>query len=664
MNTKKILLLLLSSLFAAAALQAQKPEEAAADFQLLNYNNPGLVVDLGVGLWGWPIPLDYDGDGDMDLLVSSQGKPYNGIYLFENTSGNAVPVFAKARRIHKSIKDIQVSYIDDKPRILIPGAELTGFLTQFEKQKKMLFPAKEVLKDNKGNNRFNQWKLTDYDNDGDLDILIGVDDWGDYGWDNSYDRRGNWTNGPLHGYVYLIENVNGNYENRGRLQVNNKDLDVFGAPTPNIADFDGDGDQDLICGEFLDKLTYFENIGTREKPVYAPGRFLQNESGGVIAMDLEMIVPVAVDWNKDGFTDLVVGQEDGRVALIENTGKVRKRMAVFKSPVYFQQEADDVKFGVLVTPYSVDWDGDGDEDLICGNSAGYIGFIENLGLYNGRPRWAKPVLLKSEDDVIRIQAGKNGSIQGPAEAKWGYTTVSVADWDGDGLKDLLVNSIWGKVIWYKNIGTARNPLLSRPQPLLVNWPANNARPKPSWLWWQPQKNTLVTQWRTTPFAIDWNQDGLTDLVMLDTAGYLSYFERYRTGKSLMLKPGQRIFEGTNGAVYNHQQNLDSGSALSGLLQLNKGKAGQSGRRKFTITDWDGDGQPDLLVNSSNVSFMKNKGVKHGHVQLTDEGLMGKLILAGHDTSPTTTDWFKTGKRELLVGAEDGFLYYLKNKKND
>lgn len=39
---------------------------------------------------------------------------------------------------------------------------------------------------------------------------------------------------------------------------------------------------------------------------------------------------------------------------------------------------DEVKFGVLVMLVSVDWDVDGDEDLICGNIGGYIGFIENL----------------------------------------------------------------------------------------------------------------------------------------------------------------------------------------------------------------------------------------------------------------------------------------------
>lgn len=65
------------------------------------------------------------------------------------------------------------------------------------------------------------------------------------------------------------------------------------------------------------------------------------------------------------------------------------------------------------------------------------------------PKWANPVLLKAGGKTIRIQAGNNGSIQGPAEAKWGYTVLNVADWDEDGLVDLVVNSIFGKIIGLK-----------------------------------------------------------------------------------------------------------------------------------------------------------------------------------------------------------------------
>ena len=65
-----------------------------AALERVKYNNPGLVVDLGVGLWAWPLPMDYDSDGDYDLVVSCPDKPYNGIYFFENTGGNIkMPVF-------------------------------------------------------------------------------------------------------------------------------------------------------------------------------------------------------------------------------------------------------------------------------------------------------------------------------------------------------------------------------------------------------------------------------------------------------------------------------------------------------------------------------------------------------------------------------------------
>src|SRR5262245_32748021 len=59
---------------------------SAAETQLerIQFNNPGLVVDLGVGLWAWPLPMDYDQDGDWDLVVSCPDKPYNGTYFFEN----------------------------------------------------------------------------------------------------------------------------------------------------------------------------------------------------------------------------------------------------------------------------------------------------------------------------------------------------------------------------------------------------------------------------------------------------------------------------------------------------------------------------------------------------------------------------------------------------
>jgi len=268
--------------------------------------------------------------------------------------------------------------------------------------------------------------------------------------------------------------------------------------------------------------------------------------------------------------------------------------------------------------------------------------------------------LKVDGRPFRVQAGSNGSIQGPCEAKWGYTTLDVADWDHDGLPDIVFNSIWGKVEWLKNIGSKSRPNLSPPQPVRVRWKQDP--PKPEWVYWNPAENQLLTQWRTTPTIVDFDKDGLNDLVMLDHEGYLAFYRRARTGDGLVLLPPQRIFRGDGPSVYANRHQVQNKEP--GLLRLNDGFAGRSGRRKFCFADWDQDGKLDLLVNSENVHFLQNAGMNEkGQVTFRDRGPVSKQILAGHTTSPTVVDWDNNGVPDLLVGAEDGFFYFLPNPRD-
>ncbi len=655
-----VLLVCLAGLIATTA-------SAEPKLTRVSYNNPGLVADLGVGLWAWPLPMDYDGDGDLDLVVSCSDKPYNGTYVFENPGGHAkLPVFKPPVRIDRGMRNIQVSYVDGEPRVLTPGYVYPEFRTKGYATKTKL-PVKPAFyrtqgrapdEDRKYRLRAYQWKLADYDGDGKTDVVVGLGDWSDYGWDDAFNDKGEWTRGPLHGYVYLLRNVGSNdkprYAEAVKLRAGGKVIDVYGMPSPNLADFDGDGDLDILCGEFVDNLTYFQNVGTRTEPRYAEGKLLR-AGGEVLRADLCMIVPVAVDWDRDGDVDLIVGEEDGRVTFIEHTGQVAGGMPQFAKPVYFKQQAHELKFGALVTPVSVDWDADGDEDLVCGNTAGYIGLIENLDAGNP-PKWAAPRYLEADGKAIRIMAGPNGSIQGPCEAKWGYTTLSVADWNHDGLLDIVANSIWGKIVWYRNIGQRGRPKLAAAQPVRVAWSGKS--PKPAWNWWDPKDDHLVTQWRTTPVAHDWTGDGLLDLVMLDHEGYLALFQRERRDGKLILLPPKRIFRADGPSQFGNRQQVESKEA--GLLRLNVRTAGGSGRRKLCIVDWDRDGRDDLLVNSVNVNVMRNLKTEDGMTTFRDMGKVDDRTLAGHTTSPTVVDWDKNDVPDLLVGAEDGCFYYMPN----
>lgn len=75
----------------------------------------------------------------------------------------------------------------------------------------------------------------------------------------------------------------------------------------------------------------------------------------------------------------------------------------------------------------MDWDNDGDLDLVvsCPDKP-YNGtyFFENPG-GSKMPVFRKAVRIGKGSS--NIQAGPNGSIQGPCEAKWGYTTQSIGD---------------------------------------------------------------------------------------------------------------------------------------------------------------------------------------------------------------------------------------------
>gem|GEM_PF-825889 len=672
----------------AAPANPKQWVNSATDFERLEYRSPG-AMDITAGLIGIVYVLDFDGDGDKDLIVSSGGVPaMQGTWFFENPTPlekkENLPIFKAPVRLGDGYWNSSVQALADGSVVAtLPGAYTFTFKERGFRDMKAFNGLSPSIRDNPV--RCNLWRLADFDGDGRDDLFISTGDWRQYGWQNAFDSRGNWINGWVRGNFYWVKNLGGSLKD-GTDRWGNPELlrdeaqeplETDANPFGMLADFDGDGDLDIIATTYRDDYYWFENTGTRTKPVYQPGRILRGSDGKRLHGDLCIQSPVAVDWDDDGLMDIIASEEDGRTGWLRNTGKVVNGMPVFDQPVYFRQEKTGVNLGCLASPFGVDWDDDGDMDLIVGNSAGYIAFVENLsGPGFEKPSWADPVFLTApespfehrfRDDVsfargktgadapIHIQAGHNGSIQGPVEGKWGYTCFSVADWDGDGLKDIMVNSIWGEIVWFKNIGTRGKPRLAAAAPVEVEW--RGAQPTLKWGWNKPcGRKGIITQWRTTPVMTDLNGDGLMDLLLVDTDGDLAFWERAKDKDGrLYLKPPRKAILNANGSVMHPTCKLDPKAWMGGI-------GGPTGRRKICMCDWDGDGKPDLVMNSQNACVYRQIKHENGCWYFNGAEDLGNRTLAGHSSCPTAVDFDGDGIADLVVGSDDGFLYYLKNPR--
>ena len=128
---------------------------------------------------------------------------------------------------------------------------------------------------------------------GRIDILAGVSDWRDYGWDDAFDEKGQWQRGPLHGYVWFHRNIGTNenpeYAEPVKLNAGGKPIDQYGSPIPNPVDWFGAGRFDLVLSNFIDRVFIARNTGNG---LAAP---VPLEAGGKpIIMDLCMIQPRVV----------------------------------------------------------------------------------------------------------------------------------------------------------------------------------------------------------------------------------------------------------------------------------------------------------------------------------------------------------------------------------
>ncbi len=205
----------------------------------------------------------------------------------------------------------------------------------------------------------------------------------------------------------------------------------------SVVDWDDDGDHDLLIGDASGYIHVYLNKGSRRRPVLQEGLVVTR--GGRPINVGSRAAPDFVDLNGDGRKDLVVGNMDGFIMVYTNVG-VEGRPA-FSGPYKLSLKGGSpINVGTRSAPRLFDWDGDGLKDLLIGEVRGYVYFIKNTGTED------KPLFIKAER--LRLEDGR--PLKYPL--KGARSRLAVTDWDDDGVPDLIVGGMDGRLMFYKGTG--------------------------------------------------------------------------------------------------------------------------------------------------------------------------------------------------------------------
>jgi len=201
------------------------------------------------------------------------------------------------------IKDLDGDGVDD----VLTGS-YPGELYFFKGLGKKRFSLPEVIMDEQGDS-LNVAHSTvvepfDYDNDGDLDLLISTRMDGTFlsvnigSCSNPIFKKGVKLNLPQYDYIYAP------------LKEPRKSRVSHAHPV----DWDNDSLFDLVCGTEEGHLVWYKNSGTKKKPEFLKAETLFTSQGGWGNVEGEPLIPLGVrckvyahDYNLDGKMDLIVG---------------------------------------------------------------------------------------------------------------------------------------------------------------------------------------------------------------------------------------------------------------------------------------------------------------------------------------------------------------------
>ena len=266
----------------------------------------------------------------------------------------------------------------------------------------------------------------DYNNDNLQDIVIG-----NYGYHNP-------NNDPVSSLA-LLKNIGNDsipaYEivDRDWLNLSTINLNTtLNIPALNISptfgDLNGDNNDDLIIGDSDGKIHLFINNGASNFQLSNPN--YQNIDVGQFAQ------PQLIDVNRDGLNDLIIGEQDGTINFLPNSGTITN--ALFDT-IIENWGGIDVDQSFISTGFSnpIIYDSNGVYQLFVGSFSGVIYQFTNI-----------------ENNLNGLFDPVNSTVKNIWDG--GKSAIAMADINNDNQADMIIGNISGGISYFSSDSSLNN----------------------------------------------------------------------------------------------------------------------------------------------------------------------------------------------------------------
>ena len=465
--------------------------------------------------------------------------------------------------------------------------------------------------------------IVDFDGDGNLDAFVGT----------------------AQGDILYIEGLANNQFDNANPQINpfglQKLTDLATKPanvtsafgtltTPAVVDIDGDLDLDIFVGEYDGFVYFFENKGdnTFEAPIVNPFGITHSRPSSFY-----YAAPAFIDADGDGFVETAYVGGYNTSGDLDNFLKVYTRNP---GETDFQElSGNDYPFpnvavptgnpqATRVTPTLADFDGDGDFDVLLGQTeigsgTGLIRYFQNEGS-NTSPNFIE----QSGDDNPFNEVNQQHS------DRLEHVKLDLVDFQGNGVLEAFAGTRIQNGIRYF--------VLDSPPPELPAKPARQYKLEPD------SQTPLLIQDKAllAPVLVDFDKDGKLDLFVGTEEKELLYYRN----------AGDKTFEQGQANPFN----IDLTSVPDGII-------------KPAVIDLDGDSNLDIIVGDKdgNIHFFKNNG--DDTFAAPDVNPFGLTKVAAYG-SPTFLDEDNDGNIDwAFIGAQssdseiDNYIKVFKNNNS-